>query len=44
MKLICGDNIYVSFDIKPLNDASLAVRTEKTANNVIRYKTEDKVE
>jgi len=44
MKLICGDNIYVSFDIKPLNDASLAVRTEKTANNVIRYKAEDKVE
>lgn len=40
MKLTCGDNTYVSFNIKPLNDSSLAVRTEKTANNIIRYSSD----
>ena len=37
MKLWCGDDIFVSFNITPYNDSSLALRTEKTANNIIKY-------
>ena len=42
MNLWCGDDIFVEFNITPLNDATLAVNTEKTANNTIKYSYDGK--
>lgn len=40
MKLSCGDDIIVSFNITPASDSSLAIRTEKTINNIIKYSSD----
>ena len=36
--LVCGNDIYTSFNIVPENDSELALSTEKTYNNVVRFK------
>jgi hypothetical protein len=40
MTLWCGDDVFVEFNLKPLNDDSLAIRTDKTANDTIRYSSD----
>lgn len=40
MILWCGDDTSVEFNLTPLNDSSLAVRTDKTVNDTIRYSSD----
>lgn len=35
--LYCGEDTFVSFKITPLNDNNLAVNTNKTENNIVKY-------
>src|SRR5574344_394059 len=37
LRLICGDDYFCSFNIVPYSDAELSVKSDKTANNIIRY-------
>lgn len=38
LSLVCGNDIYITFNIVPENDSDLALSTEKTYNNVVRFK------
>lgn len=42
IRIICGDDYFVVFDIRS-QDEDLSIKSNKTANNVIRYKTDDEI-